>query len=85
MYHRLLYHAIPKLMIHYLALTCTAVLNFSPVKGGVSPYYSPCIIMSQSHLDYEQHCQVPFGAYVQVNHQPNPSNTNAPCMLDAIY
>ena len=31
------------------------------------------------------HCQVPCGAYVQACHETNPTNTNAPRTIDAIY
>jgi hypothetical protein len=37
-YHRLPYKATPLIMIRYLAMIQT---NQIPVKGGVSPYYSP--------------------------------------------
>ena len=79
------YKAIPRMMIRYLAMVCTTKLNFFPVKGGVSQYYSPRMIMNQTNLDYNKHCVVPFGTYVQANHETNPTNTNAPRTLDAIY
>jgi len=34
-YHHLLYEAIPKMMLRYLAMTCMAQLNFFPAKGGI--------------------------------------------------
>jgi hypothetical protein len=40
-YHRLPFKAIPRIMIHYLAMVQTSQLNLFPVKGGVSAYYSP--------------------------------------------
>ena len=36
-------------------------------------------------LDYSKHCTHAFGSYVQVNNDPNPTNTNEPCTLDCIY
>jgi len=36
-------------------------------------------------LDYEKHCQIPFGAYIQANQENNPKNTNTLCTIDAIY
>ena len=72
-------------MIKYLVLESTRKLNLFPVKGGVSPYYSPHTIMSQQPLDYNKHLQIPFGTYVQALHESNPSNTNLERMLDAIY
>jgi hypothetical protein len=40
-YHRLPYKAIPRIMVRYLVMIQTNQLNLFPVKGGVSPYYSP--------------------------------------------
>ena len=84
-YHCLPYKAIPRIMIRYLAMNQANQLNIFPVKGGVSPYYSPQMILSQSSLDYTKHCTVPFGAYVQANHETKKSNSNVTCTLDAIY
>ena len=63
----------------------TDKLNLFPVKGGVSKYYSPKVILSQKPLDFEKHCKIPFGAYVQVNTENDPTNTPEMRMLDAIY
>ena len=43
------------------------------------------MILNQTNLDYNKHCIVPFGTYVQANHETNPTNTNALRTLDAIY
>ena len=43
------------------------------------------LILNQMNLDYNKHCFIPFGTYVQANHETNPTNTNAPRTLDAIY
>jgi hypothetical protein len=67
-YHRLPYKAIPRIMIQYLAMYQTNRLNMFPVKGGVSTYYSPRMLLNQSNIDYTKHCTVPFGAFVQANH-----------------
>ena len=84
-YHHLLYMAIPRIMIRYLAMNQVSQLNLFPVKGGVSSYYSPHMILNQTNLDYAKHCTVPFGAYVQANHEMNRTNSNANRTLDAIY
>jgi hypothetical protein len=34
-------------------------LNLFPVKGGLSQYYSPGMILNQTNLDYTKHCVVP--------------------------
>jgi hypothetical protein len=36
-------------------------------------------------LDFNKHCQIPFGAYVQANDEPSPLNTPHAHTLDAIY
>ena len=63
----------------------TNKLNLFPVKGGVSKHFSPRTIMSQRNLYFEKDCAHPYGAYMQVRNDTEPTNTNAPRMLDAIY
>ena len=46
-YHRLPYKAIPRIMIRYLAMNQANQLNLFPVKGGVSSYYSPRMILNR--------------------------------------
>jgi hypothetical protein len=84
-YHNLPYSVIPKVMIKYLAMICTQQLNYFPAKGGISPYYSPHVILTGKPLDYIKHCQLPFGFYVQANHEPHPTYKNAPRTIDCIY
>jgi hypothetical protein len=59
--------------------------NLFPAKGEISPYYSPRTILSLPPLHNEKHCAVPFGAYVQANHETNQTNPNAARTIDAIY
>ncbi len=73
------------IMIRCLAMNQANQLNLFPVKGGVSSYYSPRMILDQTNLDYMKHCTVPFGAYVQANHETKRTNSNVSRMLDAIY
>ena len=84
-YHNLPYKHLPKVMWRKLAMLCTDQLNYFPAKGGVSAYFSPYTLMTGKQLDYNKHCQIPFGQYVQANDEPNPTNTNAPRTLDCIY
>jgi hypothetical protein len=83
-YHRLPYKAIPRIMIKYLAMIQANKPNLFPVKGGVSNYYSPRMILNQTNLDYTKHCVVPFGAYVQANHESTKTSSNVTRTLDAI-
>jgi hypothetical protein len=85
-YHRLPYKTIPRIMIRYLAMVQTSQLNLFPVKGGVSAYCSPRMILNQSNLDYSKHCIVPFGgAFVQANHETTKTSSNVTRSLDASY
>jgi hypothetical protein len=43
------------------------------------------MILNQTHLDYTKHCVVPFGAYVQANHESTKTSSNVTRTLDAIY
>jgi hypothetical protein len=84
-YHRLPYKVLPRTLIRCLVTTQSSQLNLFPAKGGISPYYSPRTILGLPVLDYDKHYTVPFGAYVQANHETNQRNSNAARTLDAIY
>jgi hypothetical protein len=84
-FHRLPFSKIPKIMVKVLAMECAKKLNFFPPKGGISPYYSPRMILHQKALDYNKHCSIPFGSYVQAHNEPNIKNTQHPRTLDCIY
>jgi hypothetical protein len=84
-YHRLPYKKLPRVMIRYLAMVQVNQLNYFPVKGGISSYYSPRTILGGTPLDYKKHCTIPFGAYVQANHESTPTNDNAARTIDCIY
>jgi hypothetical protein len=43
------------------------------------------ILNQQTNLDYTKHCVVPFGAYVQANHESTKMSSNITRTLDAIY
>ena len=84
-YHNLPYQTMPKVMFKYLAMVCTHQLNLFPAKGGVSEYFSPHMLVGGRNLDFNKHCQITFGSYVQANQDNNPKNTNSPRTIDAIY
>ena len=46
-YYRLPFKAIPKVMIKVLACVMTHAMNLFPVKGGVSKYFSPHVILGR--------------------------------------
>jgi hypothetical protein len=72
-------------MIRYLAMIQANQLDLFSVKGGVSKYYSPRMILNQTNLEYTKHCVVPFGAYVQANHKSTKASSNVTRTLDEIY
>ena len=84
-YHRLPYHTLTKAMVKVLVSESAKKLNFFPARHGISNYYSPRMILHRQNLDYNKHCTYAFGSYVQVNNDPDPTNTNAPRTLDCIY
>jgi len=43
------------------------------------------MIMIGQAIDFHRQCLVPFGEYVQAVNNPQPTNTNAPRTIDAIY
>ena len=84
-FHRLPFTKLPRVMVQVLAMECAKKLNFFPPKGGISPFYSPRMILHQANLDFSKHCSIPFGTYVQAHQEPNPTNAQHPRTLDCIY
>ena len=72
--HTLPFKIIPLLMLIELVYFSTFWINCFPPKGGVSDHLSPRNLMTGTQLDYQKHCQLPFGAYVQAHEEPSPSN-----------
>lgn len=85
LYHRLPFKKLPRVMIRYGAAVETDQMNYFPAKGGISSYYSPNTIMGKPPLDYNKHCSIPFGAYVQANNESTHTNDNTARTIDAIY
>ena len=56
-YYHLPYNWLPRVLVKQLALVSVDMLNVFPVKGGVSSYYSPNMIMKGKGLDDKKHCQ----------------------------
>ena len=81
-FHRLPFTKLPRVMVQVLAMECAKKLNFFPPKGGISPFYSPRMILHQANLDFSKHCSIPFGTYVQAHQEPNPTNAQHPRTLD---
>ena len=76
---------IPKIMVIRAASECVKWLNTFPPKGGISPQYSPRAIILGRPVDYDKHCKVKCGAYVQAYNDNNPTNTTKERSIDGIF
>jgi hypothetical protein len=65
-------------MVKILTMECAKKINFFPPTRGISPYYSPRMIMHQQSLDYEKHYSISFSTYIQAHTEPDPKNTQLP-------
>ena len=67
-------------MVANMVLYVTKLLNFFPVKNGLSDTLSPKAIVTGEQLNYK-HYKLPFGSYCQVHKETNPrSNMTAPTL-----
>jgi hypothetical protein len=55
-------------MIH-IVLNAVKMLNFFPMKGGISDTLSPKTIMSGETLNYKKHLSLQVGQYCQVHEE----------------
>jgi hypothetical protein len=58
---------IPGRMIIEMLANVVLWINAFPPSSGVSKTFSPRIIMTGTALDFNTHCQIPFGAYAEVH------------------
>jgi hypothetical protein len=70
-------------MVAIMVLYVTKLLNFFPVKNGLSDTLSPKAIVTGEQLNYK-HYKLPFGSYCQVHEETNPRNNIASRTLGAI-
>jgi hypothetical protein len=66
---------IPVWMIIEMLANVVLWINAFPSSSGVSKTYSPRTIMTGTALDFNKHCQIPFGAYAEVHEDNNITNT----------
>jgi hypothetical protein len=81
--HSLPFSNIPAQITTHMVFFVTKLLNFFPVKGGISDQYSPKAIMSGEIINYRQYC-LPFGSYCQVHKEDLPRNSMEPRTQGAI-
>ena len=82
--HTLPFKRLPLIMLIEMVYFCVLWLNAFPAKRGVSDAISPQEIMSGHKLDYNKHCKLPFGAYMQAHEEPTPSNSQQARTVGAI-
>ena len=59
-------------------------LNAFPPKGGVSKNLGPREIITGVKVDYNKHCKIPFGSYVQTREENAPRNSQNSRTIGAI-
>jgi hypothetical protein len=81
--HSLPFASLPAQLVTYMIFYAVKLLNYFPVKGGVSKHYSPKAIMSGEQIHYKYYL-MPFGTYCQVHKEGSPRNNMAACTQGAI-
>ena len=66
-YNTVPFKKMPARMIIELVYYCIFCWNAFPPKGGISKTTSPRELITGMKIDYEKHCQLEFGEYVQVH------------------
>jgi hypothetical protein len=84
-FHWLPYSRLLSVVIQVLTMESAKMLNYCVPKGGVSKFYSPRMIVTKDNLNYDKHCMIPLGTYVQADHKATFKNDNHPCTLDCLY
>jgi hypothetical protein len=82
--HALPYKRLPKEMIKGVVRFAVKALNQFPAEDGISDVLSPVTIVTGLPPPDYNHIQLDFGEYVTVFEDNNPTNTNAPRVVDAI-
>jgi hypothetical protein len=81
-YDMLLFRQMPPRMIIQMVYASNFWLNSFPPADGVSTILSPRAIVVGMELNYEKHCLLEFGTYVQTHEKHN--NSMATCTTGAI-
>jgi hypothetical protein len=72
-------------MVKILAMESTKKLKFFPPLNGLSPYYSPRMIIHQENLDFHKHCMIPFETYIPAHNESANLNSQHPRTLNCVY
>ena len=84
LYNSLPFDRIPLLMMKQLVYYVIAWINNFPPKGGISKFISPRTLITGVNIDYNKHCKLEYGQYVQVHEENNPTNSMHPRATGAI-
>jgi hypothetical protein len=68
-YNTMPFDKIPGRMIAELIYYCVFWLNSFPARDGISNTLSPRSIVTGSHIDFNKHCKLEYGAYVQAHEE----------------
>jgi hypothetical protein len=74
----------PKVLMIHIVLNAVKMLNFFPMKGGISNMLSPKTIMTGETLDYKKHLSLQVGQYCQVHEEDTQHNSQSPRTKGAI-
>ena len=75
--HSLPFNSIPRLPLIHIVFVSVKMLNYFPIKVGVSTVYSPKTIMSIDTLHYNRHLSLKIGQYLQFHDEDTPINIQA--------
>lgn len=82
--HDLLYAVIPRLMVAELLYLVVYWLNAFLSKNGVSDTISPGTLLTVVVPDFDKHCRLSFGGYIQTHEENDPRNGMGPRTIGAI-
>jgi hypothetical protein len=83
-FHHLPFLKLPSVMVKILAMESTKKLNFLPPTNGMSPYYSPRMIIHQENIEHAKYCAISLGTYVQEHTEPMRTKTQHPRYIASI-
>ena len=81
--HSLPFKQLPKQVTIYMVFYAVKLLNYFPVKGGISDQYSPNAILAGEVVHFKYY-SMPFGTYCQIHKKEGPQNSLAARMQGAI-
>ena len=74
--HSLPFKQLPKQMTIYMVFYAVKLLNYFPIKGGVSDNFSPKAILAGEAVHFKYY-SMPFGTYCQIHEEDGPQNSMA--------